>query len=432
MLTGVDSSKGMGWRLAWLYFGAVMLGYCVVILTAQLPPTFVDYPMWAYEGVLFHSFITGHAVAGYVIKPYPIPQSVTVVMVGLLNLLFSWQLAIKIWVCVYLALAGIASWMMARALRVSSPLLVMTLPPVIFLNLDMWWGHISFEVGMCLVMMLIALALEESRSWVLSVLLVVIFFCHMEACACAFLFLGLWVVFTKQWGKVWIAAPTVLLCGWYALGRIASGNIDAGNVPEAASPYGSLRFLIFKTSSYFKIFGYVNARTMDGLSQSEAIFGKPLFVALIVLSLCLGGLCLYAVLRAALVPQAADRRYLRAFVLLLIVLAAFVPQIFLGSSDPGSRLVLVAAAVGLFLIDWRSFVGKAIAVLGVVLCVVNFLQFARLDNEPTLPGHVADLPAPLLVYGQTYPSASVIYYDHLASGDMTLDISTTALFLRSK
>jgi hypothetical protein len=434
MFTGPHSSTGTGWKLAWLYFGAVMLGYCLVILTAPLPPTFVDYPMWAYEGILFHSFITGHAVAGYTIKHYPIPQSMTAVMVGLLNLLFSWKLAIKLWICVYLALASIASWMMARAMRASSALLVITLPPVIFLNLDMWWGHISFEVGMCLVMMLIALALEESPSWILSLLLVAIFFCHMVACACALLFLCLWIFFTRQWRKVWIAAPTLLLSLWYTLGRIASGNADGGNVPEAANPYGSVRFLIFKASSYFKIFGYVNARTMDGLSQSEAIFGKPLFVALILFSLCLGGLCLYGLIRVTLVPRGrgTDRKELRAFVLLLIILAAFVPQIFLGSSDPGSRLVLMAASVGLFLFDWRSFSGKAVAVLGVLFCVVNFWQFARLNTTPTMPGHVADLPAPLLTYGQTYPPASVSYYEHLASGDMTLDISSTALFLRSK
>jgi hypothetical protein len=432
MATGTDSSKATGWKLAWLYFGAVMLGYCVVILAAPLPPTFVDYPMWAYEGILFHSFITGHAVAGYTIKHYPVPQSMTAVMVGLLNLLFTWNLAIKLWICIYLALAGIASWMMARAMRVSSALLVITLPPVIFLNLDMWWGHISFEVGMCLVMMFIALALEESRSWVLSLLLVAIFFSHMEACACALLFLGLWILFTRRWRRVWIAVPTLLLSLWYALGRVASGNADGGNVPGAANPYGSARFLIFKASSYFKIFGYVNARTMEGLSQSEAIFGKPLFVTLVMLSLCLGGLCLYGLIRAALVPRDIDRKDLRAFVLLLIVFAAFVPQIFLGSSDPGSRLVLMAASIGLFLFDWRGFSGKAIAVLGVVFCVVNFWQFARLDVTPTLPGHVADLPTPLLTYGQTYPPASVIYYDHLASRDMTLDISSTALFLRNR
>lgn len=416
-------------QLAWLYFGTVMFAYGVIILTAPLPPTFVDYPMWAYEGVLFHHFLTGHPVAGYVIKHYPIPQSVTVVMVGLLNTLFAWNLAIKLWMCLYLVLASAASWMMARALRVTSALLVVTLPPVIFLNLDMWWGHISFEVGFCLVMMFIALAVQQARRWTLSLLLVAIFFCHMEACACAFLFLGFWIWSTRQWRNAWIAVPTLLLSAWYAMGRVLSGNADASNVGAPLHPYGSRLFLIFKASSYFKIFGYVNARTMDGLSQSEAIFCRPLFVALLAISLCLSCLCLYHLIRAALVAPPIDRKYLRGFIAFLLVFAAFVPQVFLGSSDPGSRLVLMAAAVGLFLFDWQRPSAKVIAALSVLFCVVNLWQFARLDNSPAMPGHVADLPAPLLTYGQVFPPASIIYYDHLQSGKLDLDISSTALFL---
>jgi hypothetical protein len=431
-INGTIPSTRRGWQLAWLYFGAVTLGFCLVILTAATPPVFVDYPDWVYQGSLLHGVLTGHPVPGYVMKHYPVPFVANTIAIGFFNLFTTWQMAGKLWICFYLILSGFATWMLANALRVTNPLAIVVLPAATFINLEFWWGRCGFEVGMCLVMILIALAIRGARPIVMSLLLLAIFFTHMEALACAFLFLGLWVLETRKWRELWVTIPALLLSVWYAVARFGEGNADASSVPHSNWRYGSRDFFLFKANTYLKIFSLANARTPAGLSQSEQIFGRPLLVLLILLSACFAVLCLISVVVAALRLMRTDRRYLALFVLLLVPASIIVPQIALGSTDPGSRLVVMGAAIGFFLMDWRGPVAKTIACLSIVICVANLWQFALLDHNPYLPGHARDLPQPLLDYAHTQPSGTLIYYDHLRSGEMNMGISTTAMFLKKK
>lgn len=419
-------------KLAWLYFGAVMLAYAIILLTGRWPAPSVDYPEWVYQGVIFHGALTGHPMAGYVLKHYPVPFSSTTGTIGVLNLIMSWQLAGKLFLCAYFALAALGTWMLARGLRVESPLLLIAVPTTLFLNSEFWWGRINFEMGMCLVMILVALLLEEARSAAIAAVLVVLFFVHMETCACAMLFLGLWVLSTKRWRYVWASVPTLLLCFWYAAARILGGNADAESVPHSTFRFGSKLFFLFKVNTYLKIFGYINAHGVHELSQSELIFGKPLFLTLFVLYLLLAALCYCAIVRGAWRQRNTRLRPLSAFALILLPCSLLIPQIFLGSTDPGSRLVLMGAAIGFFLVDWSGHTGKVIATLCIVFCLANVWQFALLDHEPYRAEHVRDLPDALVNFGHVQTTRSLRYYEHLETGEMDLGISTTSLYLMSK
>jgi hypothetical protein len=420
-----SSSKAV--RYAWLYFGAVMLGYAIVMFTTNLPPGFVDYPDWVYQGVLFQHVLTGHPVAGYALKHYPVPFSLTTLFLGTMDLMVSWQTAAKLWLCVYLALAGVATWMLSRALRVGSALLIISVPSMLIVNLEFWWGRVAFEVGMCLAMMLIALALEEASSWVLAAMLMLIYFAHMEACASAMLFLGLWILYTRRWQRIWVFVPTLALTFWYAAARLGNGNIDATEVPAATYAYGSKVYLLFKASTYFKILGYVNVCTADHLSQTETLVGKLGMILLLLLCVCITVLCLYEVVRGAL-ARSRTAGYLTIFVLFHVGVSLLIPQIFLGSTDPGSRLVLMGVAIGLFLIDWRGPAAKAIATLSVIFCVVNLYQFAIVDHNPYISAHERDLPAAITTFAHVEPARTLVYYHHLEAGQMNLHIFETAMF----
>jgi hypothetical protein len=223
--------------------------------------------------------------------------------------------------------------------------------------------------------------------------------------------------------------PAMTLTAWYAIARFANGDADIRGLSGAGYAYGSKSFLIYKANTFFKIFGYVNARATSGRSLSEAIFGRPLFVLLAMLSLVVAALILVSLLHAMFSRSGQTYPYLRAFVLILLCLALTLPQVVLGTADPGSRLLLVAAVVGLFLVDWRSRTAAIITAFSIIFCAANLWQFVRVERDPAIEPHRADLPAPLLTYGHVEPQMRAFYYQHLSASEMDLDIFPTAMFL---
>jgi hypothetical protein len=417
------------WIAAWIYFAAIMLAYSVIILTAQNPPLLVDYPDWVYQGVLFHGVLTGHAFPGYVLKLYPVPNSATTIGLGLLDGLLPWQWAAKVWVCLYLALATFSAWIVLRAFNIREWRLIVALPAILFLNLDFWYGHISFEIGTCLLLVLLAMLKRNMSSFALGAMLILLFFTHMEACAGAILLLLIWCLVTRCWQRLWATIPVIILTVWYAIARFSGGNVDTSGLPGVDYPYGSQGFMIYKANTFFKIFGYVNSLASSGLSQSEAIFGKELYLFLVVCSLIIALLCWWSMLRLAAKAQTDNYdKIIFTFFISLVVIAIVLPQIWLGVADPGSRLLLMAIAAGLLLIDWRKSTGLAIACLNILFCLMNLWQFARVQRNPQTEGRQKDLPSALIKYGHVEPSTRISYYEMLERGEMDEFIFPTAMF----
>ena len=227
---------GLGKKLSQVYLGSVMTAYALVILLASAPPPFVDYPDWVYQGVLFHALITGHPVAGYAIKHYPVPNSLTTVGIGFLNTLLPWQWAAKVWVCLYLTLAGVATWLLARVRSRWDWQLAVAAPGIVFVNLNFWYGHISFEIGVCLVVILLVMLLRNASTLCVMGVLVALFFTHMEACAGDLLLVGIWYIDLRQWKRLWSIIPTIALTLWYAVARFNSGNRDGLGLQSAPIP----------------------------------------------------------------------------------------------------------------------------------------------------------------------------------------------------
>ena len=423
------------WAGAWFGLAAMMVAYSCVILAARMPPPFVDLPDWVYQGVLFHGVLTGHPFAGYALKHYPIPNSTTTVALGLLDSILPWQWAGKVWIVFYLGLSGFVSWVVLRVLAIDDWRAVVAMPGIVFVNLNFWYGHISFEFGVLLVLLLLAMLVRGSSTPWLAAMMTLIFFTHMEACACALLLLGVWCAMTRDWKRMSAALPTVALTVWYMAARFGGGNADARGIPLPDYKYGSGAFLVYKANTFFKTFAYVNARMKSGPSLSEAILGKGVFVALILASLVLAILCLTQISRAVLAAyldgnSPLPRRVVAWFVAALLLVSVLLPQIWLGVADPGSRLLLMAAAGGLLLIDWRGRSGLGIAILSAIFCLANLFQLARVEQNPEMKGAPRDLPAALLLYGHVELETRLQYYDALQDGKMDAPIFPTALFIR--
>ncbi len=402
-----------------------------VILLAKNPPPFVDYPDWVYQGFLFHGVLTDHSFAGYALKHYPVPNSTTTIGLSLLDMVLPWQWAAKVWVCLYLSLAGFATWILSRTVG-SDWRLFLALPGIAFLNLNFWYGHINFEIGVCLVIILLAMLLRGPSILWTTLLLIAIFFTHMEACACALLMVGAWCFQRKRFKLLWACVPTVLLTGWYAAARFSTGNMDAKVSGGQSYRYASPPFLVYKVNMYFKTFGYVNACDLTGRSLSEIIFGRGLYLALIVASLCIAVMGLLLIARFFAFQSDPARQAVRVFAGILLAISLLLPHTMLGTSDPGSRLLLMLISVTLFFIPWRQPAGTAVALLSVLFCMANLWQFAIVSRDPAMFGHVRDLPEAILKYGHVEPATRLIYYERLGKGELDETIFPTALFLEDK
>lgn len=403
----------------------MIAAYFALLFAARQPPPFVDYPDWVFQGVLLHGVLSGHPVAGYALKHYPVPNSLTTVALGVLDLILPWALAARLWICLYLLLGLFASWRLTAACNCSDWRLIVTLP-VLFLNLDFWYGHTSFEIGLCLLLLLASSLLRGSSRATLSLLLVLLFFTHMEACACALLLLLLWAWRSRAPKLLWATLPTLALTGWYAAARYLSGNPDGRSAASGVYPYASPAFFVYKLNTFLKPFGYVNACLPDGSSQSAVLFGAPAFLLLAGGAVLFAVLILWFVLRRPVVFAPAGA--LRFFVYGALLLAALLPQMLLGVADPGSRLVLAAAAIAFFSAQWRSRLGTVIAAGSILFCLVNVWQFARIEQGPARAGTRAHLPHIALAFAHVEPAVRLGFYRKLERSDLTGPIFETGLF----
>jgi len=426
-----ETTQAQRVRWASIYFVAVIAAYMAVILAAKNPPPFVDYPNWVYQGVLFHGAMAGHSFPGYVLKHYPVPNSTTTIGLGLLNFVMPWHWAGKVWICLYLVLAAAATRYLSRATGREEWLPLLAFPGVVFLNLDFWYGFSNFEIGVCLVMFLLGMLLRGvSTKWI-ALLMVAIFFTHMEACACGFLLLMVWWWETRRPKLLLACVPALLLTMWYAIGRFTSGNVDAG--PERYShAYGSLAFLIFKVNTYFKVFGFVNASDMKELSITANIFGRALYLIVILAAIVISLAGFVLIIRfLAKAPKDSNHKAVRVVVGSLLAISLVLPKLVLGTEDPGARILLMAIALVMFFLPWRSTAGRVFAALSVFFCLVNLWQFAVVSRNPRMDGVDMGLPR-AMKNAYLKPAGALVYYESLEKGTMDQPIFWTAMFSEGK
>ena len=217
-----------------IFFAGSFLVFALALLSAPSPPILRDYPDWVYQGVLFAKTLTGHSVAGYALKSYPVPNSITTVGLALLTVVLGWQLAAKLWLLLYLAFAAIASLYAGSVFRVKDAALWWVLPATLFLGQLFWFGTISFNLGLCLLIVIACkLYQKQERPGLFLFFLLTCFFIHMIVYASALLMVFLYCVQYRRWKLSFVSLATTPLVIWYFVGRalVPTGERDIGHSP---------------------------------------------------------------------------------------------------------------------------------------------------------------------------------------------------------
>jgi hypothetical protein len=399
-------------------------------------PMVGDYADWTYEGVQLRNMLLGHANGSVALKSYPVPNSLETIGIGPLWLVFSWQMAAKVWLALYLTTAFAVIHDAIGDGRKAS-LILWAILPGIFTGLDFWYGFINFLLAVVLTICFSSMLFRNMESrWKHGLLLVLIFFTHFIPFAFSFLLFLLYAGQTKRFRLLWQAVPAAALTAWYVLGRFTTGhNVDGSTRRiDASVRYLTPAFFVFKANSYLKSFDFVNPRvklTAKSLLQAKA--GDTAYAALFLLNAALAAIALWMIVgavRASFREKKEDRFFWTAF-LLIVPVYWFSPAKMLGILDPGGRLLQAALWPALVVAVRPRRSGWALTAAAIPLSLVNLWLFATLAVQPYEPQAAAAktrLPDRIVKFGGAQYAESDCYYKALEEGNLSKPVFPTGLF----
>ncbi len=418
---------------------AILAGIVVgcELFTSRASPLFGDYVEWTYQGVLLRNLLQGHADAGYLLKDYPVPNSVTTIALGLLMLFLSWQIAAKAWLVFGIVLGFCSALQLQRAVGVTQRWQLVVFTGGAILGTAFWFGFENFLLGTFVAVFFAALLLRGLiTEWKYGTMLVLIFFCHMIPFGFALALFFFYAVQNRRWRLLWQAVPSLLLTVEYFAGRAMHGNADAHAGMVDSVRYGTPMFLAFKVNSFLKNWGFVNPASGQHDSVLLSFAGQKLFLLLFALNLTIAFAAFVLLLRAAwraYSTSSADR-FLWLTIALFAVIGFVLPGAAVGISDPGGRMLQVAIWCGVLTVSTqRHWTANVLGVCAFGLLVANCALVERVAMKPPMHGSSSDaLPAHLREFSHAYYAHAAGDYISLANGQMTQKIFPTAMFLNKE
>lgn len=422
-------------RFAYVWVFACILAAAVIFFANSGPPLMGDYAEWTYHGVLFRDILRGGTLNHvYVLKPYPVPNSITTLGLGILMLVLPWKIAAKLWLLA-VACVGLLSVMRIRQAVPDAQdwTLFIVVPGVLFSSV-FWFGFINFEIGVFFAIFIAARLLQgKDSSLPLAVLLLLAFFSHMVPFAFSMLLLCTYAYDTKKFRLLLSSLPSLALTAGYFIGRALHGNADAKAGMSASVAYLRPAFFAFKVNSYLKCWGFSNPALTERDSILLRLVGTGLFVFLVVCCLivaAMGAWAIAACVRNSL-KTASPHRFFWVSVSIFVVVALVMPGAAAGLSDPGGRMMQTAIWPAISLLTVRSQrLAALLSFCAITLALADEYLLDKVAVKPPMAGvETGPLPAHLREFAHVYYANCAYYYTAIDSGRRDMPIYPTAMFL---
>jgi hypothetical protein len=218
-------------------FAACIVSGLVLIWSHRFLPI-SDYPDWVFEGSIVSKLLQGKTLSSYAFKHYPVPNSGVVVLLALLDCVFSPEISGKILLSLCLIVFAVSSTFLLTSLMRNrgNPLLLI---PLLFLcNTYFFWGELSYVLALSILFFYCGYLfrrIDRSRSyswWLISVGLIAIFFFHFLPYAVAVLVSVIFLVGESQTDALLpfalSLAPSLGLTVWYVFERLSQNSAGAG------------------------------------------------------------------------------------------------------------------------------------------------------------------------------------------------------------
>lgn len=220
------------WSWVDIIFYALCAGIVLVFIWAHRFLPLQDYPDWLYHGFAFSQVLKGQPLEFYQLLTYPVPNSVSTIVLGILNLVLPIEAAGKIFLSAYVALFSIGSLYLINSLEPDKPSPLSYIPFVFLLSFPFFHGQINYLFALGILFFAIGYLIrrrnnpQKIKLWAIAAFSIVLFFCHATSFAAFVIFTVVFSAFKdkKSWRKYTAAiAPSLILLTIYSINQIGSG-----------------------------------------------------------------------------------------------------------------------------------------------------------------------------------------------------------------
>jgi hypothetical protein len=377
-------------RLNFLYgaVGLAILCSVIWVLFAFPVPPLQDYDDWTYQGYLLHRLLT-FAPAPAIIKPWPVPNSISEVGLALLGFVFSPIGAARALIVFYLLAVCVVMALASRDCerRIDGARFVLLIC-IGVVHAPFWTGEINYQVGLLLFMLYVVLSSgrHDPGPFFSSAYSVLLFFCHG-------LCLGMFLVYEGwRWlrtGRIlqlcFALTPVILMAVWYKLAdpRTELATLDTRpQLHGITNTVGYFVYQVAKSGPYHNfIFG-----GMGDYERAPMLYWAGA-VTNLVFAVSMGVLFLTWV-RSSWRELSCRNELLTA--LTFICLAITDPSGYIGIANTGERLISPALMLAVISSRGRTvaeYIGASLAALSAIVFVCFVLVGSQVPDAGAIPAN---------------------------------------------